>query len=212
MGQSSAWDMDTLRAYAAIREYRKAASLFLRAHPSPEASQDRFDTAKAELVEMLLIPGVADRISSVIDAGIAINDKSACSVIDNFALQLEIKLAPEYGLRKNAVEVALENADISNVSSNAVSAPSEMIAQLNMLHEKALLEVTAERNNPDRVEKKKRKRNIAQSITSALFGTGCLIGNSYMLTGYPHAAVSYAVGAAALHQSLRDVIGEAPKE
>lgn len=212
MGHSSVWDRETLKAYAAIREYRKAASLFMRANPSPEASRARFDSAKDDLAEVLASTSVAERIAYVIDAGHSGESPSACFKLDSFALRLEYSLAAEYGLRTKAVENVLGQDLVRDPTLEVIGSSPDMILQLNEIHERAITEVTLQRQNPDRVEKKRRKRNVAQSILSALFGTGCLIGNSYALAGFPPAGFSYAVGAQAIHQSLRDAIGEAPKE
>jgi len=56
-----------------------------------------------------------------------------------------------------------------------------------------------------RREKKRRKRNIAQGLVSGIFGVGVILAN----TRFPAlAAISYGLGGAAIHQAIRDWVGE----
>jgi hypothetical protein len=59
-----------------------------------------------------------------------------------------------------------------------------------------------------RKDKKQRKRNVAQGLTSLTLGVGMIIADTQLP---PMAAFSYAVGAGAVHQAIRDLVGEAPK-
>lgn len=60
-----------------------------------------------------------------------------------------------------------------------------------------------------RKDKKKRKRNVAQGLTSLTLGAGVIIADTQLP---PMATFSYAVGAGAVHQAIRDLVGEAPKD
>lgn len=75
------------------------------------------------------------------------------------------------------------------------------------IHESVKIEIELSRTLP-RKEKKKRKRQIAPGITSALFGGGVIVADVY---APPFFAFSYAAGAGAIHQALRDLIGAAPE-
>jgi hypothetical protein len=55
--------------------------------------------------------------------------------------------------------------------------------------------------------KKKRKRDVALGLTSLSLGAFMIIGNTQLP---PMAAFSYAVGAGAVHQAVRDLVGEVP--
>jgi hypothetical protein len=78
--------------------------------------------------------------------------------------------------------------------------------QLKDAHGSAKHRITASRA-VGRKEKKRRKRRIAQGITSAIFGTGAIVADTKLPVLF---AFSYGLGGSALHQALRDIVGEPP--
>jgi hypothetical protein len=74
------------------------------------------------------------------------------------------------------------------------------------VHTSTKLEITASREL-SRKEKKARKRKIGQGIASAIFGTGVIVADTQMPLLF---AFSYGLGGGALHQAIRDIVGEAP--
>lgn len=63
-----AWDKETLAAYKAMREYRKAFTLCQKAIPSVDGARQNFDRAKVDLLLALKNPVVEQHINLVMDS------------------------------------------------------------------------------------------------------------------------------------------------
>jgi hypothetical protein len=75
------------------------------------------------------------------------------------------------------------------------------------VHSAATRQIASSRSL-NRRQKKKRKRKIGQGIASAVFGTAAIVADIQLPLVF---AFSYGLGGAALHQALRDLVGEAPE-
>ena len=79
-----------------------------------------------------------------------------------------------------------------------------MKQRLVAVHEATKLHLAAARKM-SRKDKKKRKRKLGEGLASAVFGTGIIAADSQLP---PLFVFSYGLGGGALHQALRDIVGE----
>jgi hypothetical protein len=212
---SNNWDPETKRLFQAISRYRRACGKYIHGKPSPEGAQRRLESAFEVLLDALSSPKVIERLEVVIAAGAAGAERTALSLkgeIEPDDMELEIQMAAAFGLKPREVSKAVELSDKDETPLIEIRSPSDLIARVEEFHD-ALIEKTEQARGIDtRVEKKKRKRNIGQAVTSILFGSGCAVINTYTLAGMPFMATSYAASLAAFHAAARDIVGERPKD
>lgn len=210
------WDTETRALYHAIRRYRKACGKYIAGNPSPEIASKRLESNFESLQSALSNPIVVERLRTVIDAGATqapvplLGSRRTVSTED---MALEIQFSSAFGLRSTQVADAIScDGALESPAAERIVSPDDLIERIEDFHDTLIATTEESRSIGLRSTKKKRKRNIAQAVTSILFGTGCGVANTYAIPGMPIAATSYAVTLAAFHAAARDIVGEKPKD
>ncbi len=119
---------------------------------------------------------------------------------------IEIKLAQPAIIRKRDYDLVFNQYLRSKKNkSDFVSSVTDIRNRIVEAHE-ASKNSLSESRYLTRIKKKKRKRNISQGITSAVFGIAAIAANTQLAIVF---AFSYGLGGGALHQAMRDIVGTA---
>tara|TARA_R110002012_G_scaffold62590_1_gene164630 strand:+ start:11430 stop:12068 length:639 start_codon:yes stop_codon:yes gene_type:complete len=204
------WDKPTRELYQALKEYQKSFSRYSASSPSLEASRQRFDWARDNLIASVEHPKVSERIQHVITSGDGLLENNDIISLMKRELALEINLSHFFGTNKNEIKKQYDKNPKLNLedNDNPVDNVDQCVAEIRRLHGETVKNIEHARSYSDRLPKKKRKRDIQKGVSSMLFGTGCFVANSYALSLLPPSSVSYGAGLIAFHQASRDIIGD----
>ncbi len=121
------------------------------------------------------------------------------------AWETEVRLSSRFGFRREeAQELIMLSSEVQSEVTNRVRTTREFRHRFILLHRASVAQLDESREQPRR-EKKRRKRKVAQGVTSSIFGLGLFVVDSQ----FPQlASVSYGLGLAAIHQATRDLVGE----
>lgn len=194
-----------------LRQLEKAYDKLSRGVPDPKIAEANADRALLRVTSLLADKELAANLDALIIEArkeFEANAEKFDAPTDEQKQELfsaEIKVLRNSGLGQDVIvelydvfqEVKLEKGQF-------VSNTEELRAHLEALHKKYKAEIEASRQQP-RKEKKKRKRKVLQGAGSTLLGTGVIIADSQFP---PLFAFSYGLGGGALHQAIRDFIGD----
>ncbi len=193
-----------------LRDLRKAHNKLRRAVPDPRTAEVVADHALNQVIEALDDP----ELRAMIDEMIAAARKRVADASDfdeelaarrEELLKIEAELIRLAGATPGDIEALYEDFERNKHARANFVADVETIKQiLTRVHE-AAKERVAEARTSNRKRKKRRKRKVAQGIASAVFGTGAIAADTQLPVVF---AFSYGLGGAALHQAMRDLIGE----
>ncbi len=193
------WDAETRVAYEALADYQKAFESFARGDPTPAAARAEFDAAHLRLRVALTNPAVTKRIAEVLSSPTAANLNFD---LHQNELDFELKLSRYFGINWRQVRKSFRSNPPSRPE---FTSPKELVGRIDELHQRVTTGIDSARQIQPRIPKKKRKREIAQGITSIIFGAGCAVANSYFPATM---SFSYAASLAAFGQAARDIIGK----
>ena len=202
-------DLDIL--LNALRELGRAHDRLSRAVPDSETAVAAADMALANVIALLDDPDVAGPLMELISGA----RERVVGPSEDFPLALrerrselvpiEAKVTRRLGTTEDDIQRMYAEFERSLERRQVFSGGiDEIKQQLIKVHESTKAQVAVSRNM-GRKEKKKRKRKLGQGIASAIFGTGVIAANSQLP---PLFAFSYGLGGSALHQALRDIVGE----
>jgi len=125
----------------------------------------------------------------------------------NDEISEETRILSVYRVKRTQVRryAELDEAAPAKVKGEYPTTVEEIGELLGILHAEVVRQARESRPKEPRKVKKKRKRNLATAIASTCFGTAAIVGDSQFPPAF---AFSYGVGGIALHQALRDIIGE----
>lgn len=206
------FDLEIRNMTLRLAEYRKATRRYIAANPNPKTSRDHFDQKFYLLVESLRDPDVSSKFVEMFS-----HDDEAyqtylhLSEEDNVErlmseLSFEIDLMVKMGFKRSDAEDMFEYTVgyTQRDDFEQFSVIDDLITKLQQVHDHTIA-VVEEARTLDRKGKKIRKRDVKRGSLSATFGTGLIVGNTQFP---PLAPVSYGAGLFALHQALRDFVGE----
>jgi hypothetical protein len=204
-------DLDLL--LVRLRELARAHQRLSRAVPDPATAAVAADAALLRVITLLDDPDVAGPLSELIPPA----RERVLGAADEFhaefkerrseVVAVEAKVTRRLGTTEEDIQRMYLSYDRARERRQAFPEGIEGIKrQLIEVHESTKLQIVVTRNM-SRKEKKKRKRKIGQGIASAIFGTGVIAADTQMPVLF---AFSYGLGGAALHQALRDIVGEEP--
>lgn len=194
-----------------LQRLEKAYDKLSRGIPDPKTAETHADRVFEGIVDLLSDKGLAEKLDAlIIEARNEFQDNS--EKFDNPSeeekeelFEAERKALRHSGLgQADIVELYSKFQEIKVEKGQFVSNTEELRVSLEALHQKYKSEIEASRELP-RKKKKKRKRKVLQGVGSMTIGTGVIIADSQFP---PLFAFSYGLGGGALHQALRDFIGE----
>jgi len=201
--------LDTL--LNSLRDLARAHDRLSRAVPDPETAVAAVDAALANVVTLLDDPGVAGPLMELIAGareragGASGGSPLAFAERRPELVAIEAKLTRRLGTTEDDLHRMYAAFERSRERLEVFSGGIDDIKQqLIKVHESTKAQV-ADSRNMSRKEKKKRKRKLGQGIASAIFGTGVIAADSQLPLLF---AFSYGLGGSALHQALRDIVGE----
>jgi hypothetical protein len=193
-----------------LRELEKSYDRLSRAVPDPQAAERNADNALQAVLNSLSDPDVAAVIDELVPTARErilanpVSFRSELTVRHEELTRLEVRLAQHSGIRRQDIEVIRTTYDkVSLETGDFFASASALRESLVTLHTSTKSQVAASRELP-RIEKKKRKRNLAQGIASAVFGTAVVAANTQLPIVF---AFSYGLGGGAIHQAIRDIVG-----
>ena len=194
-----------------LRELGRAHERLSRAVPDPVRAIVRADRALQRVLTLLDDPNIAGPLGDLIaDA----RDRVEGPPQDFHAefkgrraelIKIETTITRRLGARQKDIE-RLYRAYESGYQRRHESPDGieAMKQRLVAVHEATKLHLAAARKM-SRKDKKKRKRKLGVGLASAVFGTGIIAADSQLP---PLFVFSYGLGGGALHQALRDIVGE----
>lgn len=209
------FDSETRVLFQAIKKYRRLSARYIHGKPSPEDALRRLEDAYQELVEALSTPKVVERIDALLASGRGVIDGTAAQSpiqVSDEDFLVEADMAVMFGLKPKSVVHAVQPGMPADTTDSTLLTAEDLIGRIESFHDSLIEKTENARNIEKRIEKKKRKRNIGQAVTSILFGSGCAVLNTYIIPGIPFMTTSYAVSLAAFHNAARDLVGERPKD
>ncbi|WCN09977.1 hypothetical protein [Marinomonas mediterranea] len=193
------WEASSRDMYQACRNYNKAFVRFRKNTCSESHVQNAFD----DLLITLKHPNVVARINQVLDA--RSRQKQPLTLQE---IQEEAKFSHLLGVKKSIVLKTFDIPDVSLREPQTITCFDDVVIHMSDIHRKTIQETKQSRHIDSRIEKKVRKRNVGQAVTSGLFGLGCGVVNSYSFRDVPEAKISYSVALICFHQAARDLVGE----
>ena len=194
-----------------LRELARAHERLSRAVPNPAAAIATADAALERVMTLLDDPKVAGPLAELIPAareragGAAGDFRAEFGQRQSELVKIEATVARRLGITEEDIrrlyrvyERAYERRHQFPDGIDAIK------RRLREVHESTKRGMAASRSM-SRKEKKKRKRKLGQGVASALFGTGVIVANTQLPVLF---AFSYGLGGGALHQALRDIVGE----
>lgn len=194
-----------------LRELARAHERLSKAVPDPATAIAVADTAFERVMMLLDDPDVATPLADLIPPA----RERVVTATDDFRAEFKerrselIEIETTIMRRLGATQEDIERfyAAYERVHREPHKLPEGVDAikqRLLEVHECTKREMAASRNL-SRKEKKRRKRKLGQGITSAIFGTGVIVADTQLPVLF---AFSYGLGGGALHQALRDIVGE----
>jgi len=197
----------------ALRDLTKARERLSRAVPDPATAESEADAALQRALALLDDPEITRALTELIPPARHRLLNSPDEFDTEFKARRSELIAIETKVmrRLGATEDDITQLYLSYQQTRAQreAFPQEVDAlerRLVEVHSSKILQIIASRDL-SRKKKKKRKRKIGQGITSAIFGTGVIVADAQLPLLF---AFSYGLGGSALHQALRDIVGEAP--
>ncbi len=194
-----------------LRDLAKAHDRLSRAVPDIKSAEEVADNALKEVLKLLEDPEINDLLNELIP-GARSRLIEAPSDFDHELetrrpelVRAEVPVMQRAGARKRDIEhLYVQYRDVQQYREKFPSDAAALRQSLIDLHKSTKVQLSKSRSL-DRKEKKKRKRKLAQGIASAIFGTGVIAADTQLPLLF---AFSYGLGGGALHQALRDIIGE----
>lgn len=199
------WDRETLAVYRAMRAYHKAFIRYNKAIPTPEDAKQSLDIAKEQLIQALNSPVAKSHINLVLSSR---QDSHQKAKITEKERTMEINLASIFGLKIRQVKRTFHSEPLPPIETPPLKTATDLTKQLEKLHRSIAEEVEASRRIPERIPKKKRKRQIARGVTSLIFASGCAIANAFSSPAIPAMLASYSTALTAFENAIRDIVGE----
>lgn len=198
----------TLRQIAKLEQAYAQLARAVRDQRGAEAKADR----RLNQLLNMLDAGWASKIDELIRTSRQKVVEERRELEQDFAAQsdrliaAEIPLIRETGATQHHIEALYHTyKTLCAESDKFLKSSQELREKLPQLHSAVKAHLLHCRALP-RKSKKSAKKKIAQGVTSFVFGTGLILANTQL----PHLGLfSYAIGAAALHQALRDFVGKA---
>ncbi len=195
-----------------LRDLAKAYDRLSRAVPDPSTAERDADTALERVNALLGDPEIAKVMGELIRAG----HHRVLSAPEEFDADLRAKRSEIIEIETKIMRrIGAKEVDISRLYlsyERSRSYRDQFPAEVDDLKQKlteihnATKEHISQSRELSRKEKKKRKRKIGQGVASAIFGTGVIVADTQLPLLF---AFSYGLGGGALHQALRDIVGEA---
>jgi len=194
-----------------LRELGRAHERLSRAVPDPVRAIARADHALLRVLTLLDDPNIAGPLGDLIaDA----RDRVEGPPQDFHAefkerraelIKIETTITRRLGARQKDIERLYRAYESGYQRRHEFPDGIEAMKQrLVAVHEATKLHLAAARKM-SRKDKKKRKRKLGEGLASAVFGTGIIAADSQLP---PLFVFSYGLGGGALHQALRDIVGE----
>jgi hypothetical protein len=195
-----------------LRDLIKAYDRLARAVPNVRSAEAVFDNALTEVLSLLEDPEINDLLSELIRAA----RNRLIAAPSDFDHEIEARkqefvreeasVMEKASIRKRDIEHLYGiYREVKQYREKFPADTSDLKKGIVDLHESTKAKLTESRAL-NRKEKKKRKRKLAQGITSAIFGIGLIAADTLL----PQMSdFSYGLGAGALLQALRDFVGEA---
>jgi len=186
----------------------RAHDRLAKAVPDPASAATDADQELVKTLSLLRDPAVRQALDELIPSGRESLSGTSQEPPSKEEFDAEIALLRRLGLKQEDTDRLSSAFQRSkSITTQTIKNAEDLEQTIVKVHESVKIEIELSRTLP-RKEKKKRKRQIAQGITSALFGSGVIVADVY---APPLFAFSYAAGAGAIHQALRDLIGAAPE-
>ncbi len=198
----------------ALRDLAKAHNRLSRAVPNPESAQANADAALERLLVLLDDHGIARALADLMPPA----RERLLTSPDAFDAELKTRRPEMIQVETTVMHQAGAAADDirrlylchERAREHRAAFPLEIDTlkrHLVEVHAAATRQIASSRSL-NRRQKKKRKRKIGQGVASAVFGTAAIVADIQLPLVF---AFSYGLGGAALHQALRDLVGEAPE-
>ena len=194
-----------------LRHLARAHVRLAKGAPNVKSAEVGVDDAINEVLELLEDPEINDLLNELIPEA---RDRLIEAPSD-FDHELETR-RPELvreetavmqraGARKRDIEyLYVRYRDVQQFREEFPLDAAALRKSIVDLHESTKAQITESRPL-GRKEKKKRKRKLAQGIASGIFGAGVIAADTQLPLLF---AFSYGLGGGALHQALRDIVGE----
>lgn len=179
-----------------------------RGVPTAADAEQNYAGRFEELLRALSNPKLDALLSALQEGSVGASPAPSLADISEGDLEMEVNLTGSFGFkREEARELILILRDTRLAIHGRAATTVELRQRLVVLYNASVQELRRSREE-SRKEKKRRKRKVGQGITSGVFGVGLIAAD----TQYPPLApVSFGLGGAAIHQALRDLVGEAPE-
>jgi len=194
-----------------LRELARAHERVSRAAPDPPSAAAAADAALQRVLTLLDEPAIADPLQQLMPAARKRVVDAADDFHDEFeerrAELIEIVATVTRGLGMTKEDIESLYVGYQRAVKDGAEFPEGLEAikeQLVRVHESTKREVVATRLL-SRKDKKRRKRKLGQGVASAIFGTGVIVADTQLPVLF---AFSYGLGGAALHQAVRDIVGQ----
>jgi hypothetical protein len=197
------------RLLRGLRDLSKSYDRLSRAVPDPKEAEHNADAALQAVLASLQDPEIIAVIENLIPAAREhiLSDPAAFQqellARREELVKVEARVVQHSGTRRIDIETLYVKYAKVSLASEYVADANGLREQLLAIHEGAKQQIAASREQP-RVEKKKRKRNVALGITSAIIGTAVIAANIPLPLVF---GFSYALGGGAFHQAFRDIVG-----
>ena len=194
-----------------LRDLTKAHDRLSRGVPNIKSAEAVSDNALKEVLELLdspeiteglneLIPGARDRL-----IGAPRDFDHELEARRPELVHVEAAIVQRAGARKRDIEYFYNlYRDVQQDREQFLTDSTDLGQSIIDLHESTKMQL-ADSRRISRKEKKKRKRKLGQGIASAIFGAGIIAADTQFPLLF---AFSYGLGGGALHQALRDIVGE----
>ena len=194
-----------------LRELGRAHQRLSRAVPDPARAITTADNALQRVLTLLDDPTIAGPLGELISGA---RDRVVGPAHDFHAefkerrselIKIETTITRRLGAKQEDIERLYRAYESGYERRHEFPDGIEAMKQrLVAVHEATKLHMAAARKM-SRKDKKKRKRKLGQGVASAVFGTGIIAADSQLP---PLFVFSYGLGGGALHQALRDIVGE----
>lgn len=197
-----------------LQQLDNAYDKLSRGIPNPKAAEANADRVLERVIGLLSDKELTKNLDSLIIEARSEFEANA-EKFDNPSdkqkremLSAEAKVLRGSGLDEDALlELYAKFQEVKQEKGRFVSDSKELLMHLEALHKRYKAEIEASREQP-RKEKKRRKRKVLQGAASATFGTTVIIADAHFP---PLFAFSYGIGGGALHQAVRDFVGDPPE-
>lgn len=194
-----------------LLQLEKAYDKLSRGVPDPKSAEASADRALEAVTSLLSDKELASNLDALIAEArkeFEVNADKFDAPTDEQKQELfaaEARVLRSSGLRQDEIaELYAVFQGVKLEKGQFASNSEELRTSLEALHKKYKAEIEASRQQP-RKEKKKRKRKVLQGAASATLGTTVIIADAHFP---PLFAFSYGLGGGAIHQAIRDFIGD----